>query len=107
MDLFSGLLREFGLRRGVLTCGGAGAWFFEDGALWHVPAAPVEVVDTVGAGDAFSAVLAGFLDAGLSLHDAGPWCAEVAAAVVAGRGATPAIAEELRTRLSRALGHGV
>lgn len=106
LDLFSGLLREFGLRRGVLTCGAEGAWLCEDGALWHVPAAPVEVVDTVGAGDAFSAVLAVFLGAGFSLHDAGPWCAEIAAAVVSQRGATPAIAEELRTRLLHALGRG-
>ena len=106
MELLGGLLREFGLRRGVLTCGAGGAWFCEDGVVWHVPAVPAEVADTVGAGDAFTAVMASFLALGLSLRDAGPWCAEVAAAVVVEAGATPALPAGLRTRVQGALGLG-
>jgi fructokinase len=42
-----------------LTCGLEGVWFRSSGAAWqHLPAHPVEVKDTTGAGDAF---WAGFL----------------------------------------------
>jgi fructokinase len=42
----------------VVTAGPAGASaFHRDGRTWHRPAQPVEVVDTVGAGDAFAAGL--------------------------------------------------
>jgi len=40
-----------------VTDGGAGAWFFDSGTVHHAEATPVEVRDTVGAGDAFSARL--------------------------------------------------
>jgi fructokinase len=39
----------------IITAGGAGAYVYEKGRLHFVPGQPVEVVDTVGAGDAFSA----------------------------------------------------
>ena len=106
MELFGGLLREFGLRRGVLTCGAEGAWFCEDGAVWHVPAVPAKAADTVGAGDAFTAVMVSFLACGMPLREAAPWCAEVAAAVVSGAGATPALPAELVKRVRGALGFG-
>jgi fructokinase len=44
----------------VLTCGKDGAVWFSRGCLVEVPAYPVAVVDTIGAGDAFGA---GVLDA--------------------------------------------
>jgi fructokinase len=52
------LLDAFGLRGLVVTLGPRGAlWFGADGARLHAPAPEaVEIVDTVGAGDAFSAV---------------------------------------------------
>src|SRR3954467_16000495 len=41
----------------VKTDGGRGARFLAGGEIWPVPAGPVQVVDTVGAGDAFMAGL--------------------------------------------------
>lgn len=54
----AGLIAAFGLRGLVVTLGERGAlWFGADGARLHAAAAPVAALaDTVGAGDAFSAV---------------------------------------------------
>ncbi len=103
VELFTGLLREFGISRAVLTCGAGGAWCHEGGRTWHVSAVPTEVSDTVGAGDAFTAVLATALAAGKSLRDAAPWCSEVAAFVASQTGATPRLPEAMVSRLRAAL----
>lgn len=53
-----GLIERYQLRGVLITCGGAGAWWL-DRAGKKISIAPdkaVSVVDTVGAGDAFSAV---------------------------------------------------
>ncbi|MET0982177.1 MAG: PfkB family carbohydrate kinase [Telluria sp.] len=54
----AGLIAAFGLRGLVVTLGARGAlWFGADGTRLHAAAAPVATLsDTVGAGDAFSAV---------------------------------------------------
>ena len=102
--LFGGLLREFGLRRGILTLGGDGARIEEDGATLEVPAAPAQVADTVGAGDAFCAVAAAALAAGRPLREAAPWCAKVASAVVSQPGATPILPPHLSAAVRDFLG---
>ncbi|MFR9674717.1 carbohydrate kinase family protein [Streptomyces sp. TR06-5] len=97
-----------GTRLVVVTLGGDGVWASLDGKPLQVAAPPVEVVDTVGAGDSF---MAGFLHA---LHSRGAlggrldalsageveaalrYGARVAAAVCAVRGANPPWAETLR-----------
>lgn len=102
-ELFAGILREFGVERAVLTCGAGGAWCHEDGNMWHVPAEAAEVSDPVGAGDAFTAVLATALSAGKSLRKAAPWCGEVAAFVATQTGATPRLPDALVVRLRAAM----
>lgn len=102
-DLFSGLLREFGIPRGVLTCGEEGSWAFDDGNTHHEPAAPAHAVDSVGAGDAFTSVLAAFLAHGLPLRAAALFCAEAAAFVCSCRGATPDLPQELIKQIRSAL----
>jgi len=42
----------------AVTAGGDGAYWIEDGVVRHLPAFPVNVVDTVGAGDVFHGALA-------------------------------------------------
>lgn len=48
-------LREAGVLQAVLTCGRRGAFFHDGDAIRHVPATPIDVVDTCGAGDSFIA----------------------------------------------------
>jgi ribokinase len=49
----------------VLTRGGEGAWYREQGEPLHQPGFKVDVVDSTGAGDTFNAALAVFLKEGL------------------------------------------
>ena len=51
------LAERYGLRGVCVTHGPAGATLLLDGACGEAPSPPVEVVDTVGAGDAFAAAL--------------------------------------------------
>jgi fructokinase len=74
----------------VLTDGAKGATVFTPEAETRVPAVPVDVVDTIGAGDAFSA---GFLLRWLENRDdvvgAARRAAQLATVACAQRGATP------------------
>ena len=104
-DLFAGLLREFGIPCGVLTEGSEGALVWERGEVSrHEAEAVPGVVDTVGAGDAFSAVLAAAMARGISLSKAAAPAAALAAHVVSRRGATPEIPRELAARVNALLG---
>jgi fructokinase len=94
----------------VVTLGAAGALVSYDGVRSVLPAPHVDVVDTVGAGDAFTAgllhrlhaagVLGGRLDAldRQTLDEAVAFGTRVAAATCAVRGANPPWAEDLTAR---------
>lgn len=59
-DAAAELSVTFGVPRTVVTSGRAGSWWHQDGSQsGHVPAIEVDVVDRIGAGDAF---MAGVLD---------------------------------------------
>lgn len=103
-----------GVRLAVVTRGGAGAVGSLDGARVTVPAPEVEIVDTVGAGDAFNAgllhwlwrsdALGGRLD-GLTvdgLRAAMTFAALVAARTCAVPGADPPWAAQLGDAMTRA-----
>jgi ribokinase len=59
--------------RVVVTLGAAGAVYVDRGSSGHVPAPPVEAIDTTGAGDAFCAGLTDALLSGSSMGDAVAW----------------------------------
>jgi ribokinase len=81
-----------GLPDVVVTLGAEGCVVFaRDGPFTKLEAFPVEVVDTVGAGDAFSAVLAVGLAEGLSLVEAAYRANAGAAIAVTGKGAQGAL----------------
>jgi ribokinase len=85
-------LLEAGARAVVITRGGRGATLLRAGAPpVHRPAPRVEVVDTVGAGDAFNGALATALAGGLPLEDGLSRAVAAGAAACTGAGARSAL----------------
>lgn len=72
----------------VITLGARGAAVWDGGDLALVPAPPVTVVDTTGAGDTFVGALADALVRGSSLRDAARWAVTAASLSTGSLGAT-------------------
>ena len=71
----------------VVTLGADGALVVSHDQVEHVPAVPVEAVDTTGAGDAFCGALADAVARGSSLVAAAEWAVRVAGLATTQRGA--------------------
>lgn len=96
-DAISELMWRYSLRLVALTRGGAGSTLIaSDGAVSTHYGFPVEVADTVGAGDAFTAALALGLIAGWSLHQINDHANQVASFVCSQAGAMPAMPASLK-----------
>lgn len=85
----------FSLKMVVLTCGAEGSYVFHDGGVSFQSSPKVEVVDTVGAGDSFTAAFVASLLRGCSVSDAHRHASEVAAYVCTRPGATPPLPPSL------------
>ena len=95
--LLQRLVDRFSLQMVALTRGSAGALLLsESGERTDLPGHPTVVVDTVGAGDSFAAVLVIGLLSGLPLAKINGWGNRVAAFVSSQAGATPQIPHYLR-----------
>jgi fructokinase len=91
------LVTRYGLRLAALTRGPKGSLVVSaDGSVSDLPGTPVEVVDTVGAGDAFTAAVTLGLLAGWPLSKLHAHAERVAAFVCTQRGGTPPIPADLR-----------
>jgi ribokinase len=77
----------------VMTLGRQGCVVVSTSAAFEVPAHPVPVVDTVGAGDAFCGALGAWLNAGASLREAVVYANAAGALAVTRAGAEPAMPE--------------
>lgn len=89
----AGRLRQFGVRNIVVTRGGSGALIIHsNGATEQIPGVPVDVVDTTGAGDAFTCALAVALAEGKSLADAVRFASYAGALACTKLGVIPALA---------------
>jgi ribokinase len=84
-------LRSQGVKAVVMTLGGKGCLVVDEEGRTPIPARKVEVVDTVGAGDAFSAALAVALSEGRPLREAASWAVAAAAIAVTRPGAQGAL----------------
>ncbi|WP_337174262.1 carbohydrate kinase [Paludisphaera sp.] len=94
-DVVSRLAGRFGLKAVAVTRGGSGSLLYRDGEWSDHPGTPVEVVDSVGAGDSFTAAMAiGLLD-GLPLDEINRRANAVAAFVCTRSGGTPALPESI------------
>jgi len=90
------LAQRFDLRVVALTLGPQGAWLYQDGRWSRRGTRPVQVKDTVGAGDAFTAALAVGLLQNADLDDINLAANEVARHVCSCAGATPPLPESMR-----------
>lgn len=95
-DLLRALCERFGLKLAALTRGACGSLLVTPDGVCESPAPQSVVVDTVGAGDAFTAALLVGILAGRSLDEVGRRANAVASYVCSQPGATPPIPEALR-----------
>jgi len=95
-EQLANLARRFDLRMVALTCGARGSLFYSGGCYSEVKGLPTRVVDTVGAGDSFTAMLTLGLLAGWNLDQINRCANELAAYVVSQPGATPQLPAHLR-----------
>ena len=96
VDQLRALCERFGLRLAALTRGPCGSVLVTPDRVCESAAAPAVVADTVGAGDAFTAMLLIGMLAGRSLEEVSRRANAVAAYVCSQPGATPPIPEALK-----------
>lgn len=94
------LARKYQLRSVTLTLGADGAILLSDGIVSELPGVPVSVVDTVGAGDAFTAAMVLGLLSGVNVESINRFAMRVASYVCSQRGATMAFPVDLRYEIS-------
>ena len=100
IEQLSQISDSFHLQLAALTLGKAGSILLADSRVSEMAGAPVEVVDTVGAGDAFTAAMAlGWL-AGWDLNEINRHANQVASYVCTQSGATPPLPPELTSPFS-------
>ncbi len=95
------LLEKYGLGALILTCGADGSHVFTPGGMSYVATPRVEVADTVGAGDSFTAAFLSALLAGCGTGEAHRLAVEVSAHVCTCCGAMPELPERFTGRLRK------
>jgi len=85
-------LQERGVGNLIITLGSKGALVLTDNQEESIPAIPVDVVDTTGAGDAFNAGFASAIVSGFSLLDAARYAVCAGALACTKLGVIPALA---------------
>jgi fructokinase len=93
------LLAKYNLKMLILTCGVNGSYVFTPGNVSFVETPRVEVADTVGAGDSFTAAFVSSILSGLSIGEAHKLAVEVSAYVCTQNGAMPVLPQSLKDRV--------
>lgn len=93
------LFEKYGLKMLILTCGATGSHVFVPGDASFVGTPKVEVADTVGAGDSFTAAFVSGVLKGLPFRDAHLLAVEVSAYVCTQKGAMPVLPERFTSML--------
>lgn len=99
-DFYNQVLKgKFDIDQFIYTCGEHGSDIFYFGQHSYVPTPKVNVVDTVGAGDSFTATFIGLTVQGVDFKVAHQTAADVAAYVCTQSGAMPLLSAELKARV--------
>ena len=91
------LMQDYQLDMLILTCGNKGSYVFSREEMSYLTTREVEVEDTVGAGDSFTASFIASILGGKSLREAHHIAAQVSAYVCTQSGATPIIPDNLKS----------
>ena len=94
------LLGKYNLRMLILTCGVNGSYVFTPGHVSFVETPPVQVADTVGAGDSFTAAFVSAILRGKTVSEAHQLAVDTSAYVCTQQGAMPILPDSLRARLA-------
>lgn len=89
------LLGKYNLKMLILTCGVNGSYVFTPGKVSFQPTPKVEVADTVGAGDSFTAAFIASILKGKSVEEAHAKAVQTSAYVCTKKGAMPILPAEL------------
>ncbi len=89
------LLGKYNLKMLILTCGINGSYVFTPGNVSFQPTPTVEVADTVGAGDSFTAAFIAGILKGKSVPEAHALAVQTSAFVCTKNGAMPKLPKEL------------
>ncbi|MCH5230454.1 MAG: carbohydrate kinase [Muribaculaceae bacterium] len=89
------LLGKYNLKMLILTCGINGSYVFTPGSVSFLPTPKVEVEDTVGAGDSFTAAFIASILKGLSVAEAHHKAVETSAYVCTQKGAMPKLPKSI------------
>ena len=84
----------------ILTCGVNGSYVFTPGTVSFVETPKVQVADTVGAGDSFTATFVAALLKGMPIGEAHKLAVDVSAFVCTQNGAMPVIPDYLKARMN-------
>lgn len=93
------LLAKYNLKMLILTCGVNGSYVFTPGNVSFVETPRVEVADTVGAGDSFTAAFVSSILSGLSIGEAHKLAVATSAYVCTQNGAMPVLPQSLKDRV--------
>lgn len=89
------LLGKYNLKMLILTCGVNGSYVFTPGKVSFQPTPSVEVADTVGAGDSFTAAFISSILKGKTVEEAHHRAVETSAYVCTQAGAMPILPSSL------------
>lgn len=98
-DKCRALLSEYGLEILILTCGVNGSYVFTRENVSFVNTPKIEVADTVGDGDSFTATFISAILKGKSIREAHELAVEVSAYVCTQNGAMPELPISIKSRL--------
>lgn len=98
-DKCRSLQAEYNLKMLILTCGINGSYVFTQEQVSFIDTPKVEVADTVGAGDSFTAAFTAAILKGMCVPEAHRLAVDVSAYVCSQKGAMPKLPEKLKERL--------
>lgn len=93
------LLAKYNLKMLILTCGVNGSYVFTPGEISFVETPKVEVADTVGAGDSFTATFVAAILKGKKVSEAHKLAVEASAFVCTQNGAMPVFPLQLKQQM--------